>query len=439
MRISVADAVSVLGATLVGDGTGAFDGVSYDSRTLVAGNLFVAVVAARDGHDFVVDAERSGCAAVLVSREIEACSVPQIVVADTSIALTELGRWARRRLGPTVDGRVVGITGSVGKTTTKDFVAAVLRTEFVVGASEKSLNNDMGLPVTLLNAPDDAAALVLEMGMRGFGEIARLADLARPGIGIVTRVGESHSERVGGVEGVARAKGELVAAIGEGGIALLNADDPRVVGMRHLAGGTCLTFGSAEGADMRISDVVSDGARGVAFSYSSRWGSGRCVLGVPGTHMASNASAALLVAAVCGVDLDAAAAALEHAVISPMRMAIHQLEGLTIVDDSYNASPTSTKAALDTLATMPASRRVAVLGAMAEIDDSNRRHLDVAAHARSLGIEVVAFGTDLYGTQVIDSYDDAVAFVRSLPAESAVLIKGSRVVGLDHVVRLILG
>lgn len=438
MRIPVADAVRATGARLVGSGSVVCNDVSYDSRALTAGNLFVAIVAARDGHDFVDDAVRAGCTAVVVSREIPGCAVPQIVVADTSVALTELGRWARGRLASRVDGRVVGITGSVGKTTTKDYVAAALRTRFSVGASEKSLNNDQGMPVTLLNAPDDAEALVLEMGMRGFGEIARLAVLARPDIGVVTRVGESHGERVGGIDGVARAKGELIESLPSTGIAVLNADDPRVAAMAGLTDARVLTYGAAVNADMRFHDVVQNGSNGVGFRYTSRWGSGDCRLSTPGVHMVSNAAAALLVAAVTDCDLSAAATALGRSQLSPMRMAVHRVGDLTIIDDSYNASPTSVIAALDAMAAMPAERRVAVLGMMAEIADAESMHRAVASHAAKLGIDVVAVGTDLYGTRRIDVSMDVVDMVRNLPGGSTVLFKASRVVGLDRIVARLL-
>ncbi|MFM8390473.1 MAG: UDP-N-acetylmuramoyl-tripeptide--D-alanyl-D-alanine ligase, partial [Actinomycetota bacterium] len=366
----VADAARAMNARIVGDQSVVCTGVSYDSRSLVAGNLFVAVVAARDGHDFVADAVRARCSAVLVSHEVTGCAVPQIVASDTSVGLTDLGRWARGALATRVDGRVVGITGSVGKTTTKDYVATALRTRFSVGASEKSLNNDQGMPVTLLNAPDDADALVLEMGMRGFGEIARLAALARPDIAVVTRVGESHGERVGGIDGIARAKGELIEALPSTGIAILNADDERVAAMRELTDARVFTYGAAESADMRFGGVEQRGADGVSFRYESRWGSGVCILPTPGVHMVSNAAAALLVAAVTDCDLSVVATALGRSELSPMRMAIHRVADLTIIDDSYNASPTSMIAALDTMASMPAGRRIAVLGLMAEIADS---------------------------------------------------------------------
>ena len=244
---------------------------------------------------------------------------------------------------------------------------------------------------------------------------------------------------MGGVDGVAKAKSELVQAIPADGTVILNADDPRVAAMRGLTGGVCVTFGASVDADMRIGTVTAHGSSGVSFSYASKWGGGTCTLSVPGRHMVSNAAAALLAAAVCEVDLAAAADALARTELSPMRMAVHRVGGLTVVDDTYNASPTSTLAALETLASLPAGRRLAVLGTMAEIDDTERRHREVARRAEELGIEVVAFGTDLYGTRRIDSYDEALAVVRALPEGGAVLLKGSRVVGLDHVVRLIRG
>jgi len=438
MRIPVADAARAVNARIVGDQSVICAGVSYDSRSLAAGNLFVAVVAARDGHDFIADAVRAGCSAVLVSREVADCAVPQIVVSDTSLGLTELGRWARGALAEQVAGRVIGITGSVGKTTSKDFVAVALGSRYRVGASEKSLNNDQGMPVALLNSPDDAEALVLEMGMRGFGEIARLARLARPDIGVVTRVAESHGERVGGIDGVARAKGELVEALPSSGCAVLNADDHRVLAMRALTDAQVYTYGFAERADLRIVDAVQRGAQGVDFRYVSRWGEGTCWVGAPGMHMASNAASALLVAGVAGCDLAAAAAALANTVRSPMRMAIHQVDGRTIIDDTYNASPASMRAALDAMAAIPGSRRVAVLGEMAEIEHSDSQHRGVAHHADALGIDLVAYGTGLYGAQRADDPAAVIELVKVLPEGSVVLFKASRVVGLDRVVQALL-
>lgn len=443
MRIPLGEAARWLDAQLVSDNPDATSivarNVSYDSRSILPGELFVAVVAQRDGHDFVDAAQTAGAAAVLVSREIPSCRIPQVVVADTGAALTSLGAWARNEMAPRVAGRVVGITGSVGKTTTKDFIAAALSARYVVGASDKSLNNDQGVPVTLLNTPDDAAAVVVEMGMRGFGEIARLASLVLPDIAVITRVGEAHSERVGGIEGVAQAKSELVRAIGPLGSAVLNADDHRVAAMAKLTPGRSFTYGTTDGAALRIGDIaIADGV-GVTFTYASDWGSGSCRLPVPGAHMAMNAAAALLVAALCDVPLADAAAALADSRMSPMRMAVHHTGNCTLLDDTYNASPTSVIAALETAASMSGTSRVAILGVMAEVDNAPAEHLRVVQRATELGIQVVAYGTDLYGTEAFDSYEQVASFVSRLPDGAVVLLKGSRVAGLDQAVRLVLG
>ena len=441
MRIPLAEVAGILHATVVGEvGSGLVaDGVSYDSRQVLPGNLFVAIVAQRDGHDFVLDAVQSGAAAVLVSREVLGCSVPQLVVSDTSVALTALGKWARGHVKSTVENRVVGITGSVGKTSTKDFIAAVLRSQLAVGASEKSLNNDQGVPVTLLNAPDAVRALVVEMGMRGFGEIARLAELVEPHIGVITAVGESHSERVGGVEGVARAKAELVESLPASGFAVLNADDARVVAMRSKTSAKAFTYGVAANADVRISDLVLDGEGCASFRITSQWGNGSCTLTVPGKHMASNAAAAVLVGALCGVSVADALRAVEHTEMSPMRMQVHALANGVLLDDSYNASPTSMAAALHTLASMTADHRVAVLGVMAEISDAEMQHRNIAQLAQDLGIGVIAFQTDLYGLASINTYEEVYALLQKRSANTAILLKGSRVAGLDAVTQLLLG
>ena len=441
MRIPLAEVAGVLSASVVGNmesGLVAQD-VSYDSRQVAPGNLFVAIIAQRDGHDFVLDAVQAGAAAVLVSREVLECPVPQLVVADTSVALTALGKWAREHVKSTVKNRIVGITGSVGKTSTKDFIAAVLATQFVVGASDKSLNNDQGVPVTLLNAPEPTEALVVEMGMRGFGEIARLAALVQPHIGVITAVGESHGERVGGVEGVARAKAELVESLPADGFAVLNADDARVVAMRNKTSATAFTYGTAADADMRISDLAINGDGCASFHLASQWGSGSCALSVPGRHMASNAAAAVLVGALCGVPVSDAVLAVASTAMSPMRMQVHSLTDGVLLDDSYNASPTSMSAALLTLSSMTADHRIAVLGVMAEISDAEVQHKNIAQLAQELGIEVIAFRTDLYGLPSYETYAEVYALLQKRSANTAILLKGSRVAGLEAVTQLLLG
>ena len=441
MRIPLAEVAGVLSASVVGNMENGLvaQGVSYDSRQVAPGNLFVAIIAQRDGHDFVLDAVQAGAAAVLVSREVLKCPVPQLVVADTSVALTALGKWAREHVKSTVKNRIVGITGSVGKTSTKDFIAAVLATQFVVGASEKSLNNDQGVPVTLLNAPEPTEALVVEMGMRGFGEIARLAALVKPHIGVITAVGESHGERVGGVEGVARAKAELVESLPADGFAVLNADDARVVAMRNKTSATAFTYGTAADADMRISDLAINGDGCASFHLASQWGSGSCTLSVPGRHMASNAAAAVLVGALCGVPVSDAVLAVASTAMSPMRMQVHALANGVLLDDSYNASPTSMSAALLTLSSMTADHRIAVLGVMAEISDAEVQHMNIAQLAQDLGIEVIAFRTELYGLPSYETYAEIYELLQKRSTNIAILLKGSRIAGLEAVTQLLLG
>jgi UDP-N-acetylmuramoyl-tripeptide--D-alanyl-D-alanine ligase len=199
------------------------EGASFDSRSLRPGSLFVPIVAARDGHDHIADALSAGAAASLTSRPVGSLALPpgstMIEVDDTAAALMALGGWARSRR----PDRVVGITGSVGKTSTKDLLAAALGSTLRTAASPRSFNNEQGLPVTILDSPDDTEVMVLEMGMRGLGEIARLCAVGRPSVGVVTVVGAAHTERLGGIEGVARAKGELVEALEPTGVAVLNA------------------------------------------------------------------------------------------------------------------------------------------------------------------------------------------------------------------------
>ncbi len=411
------------------------DGASFDSRDLKPGQMFVALAAERDGHDFVSGAVDAGAAACLVAREPEtdvASRTTSIVVPDTSIALMDAARWARGRFP--AGTMAVGITGSVGKTSTKDLVAAAVATSRRTVANQRSFNNEQGLPVTILNAPIDSEVLVLEMGMRGFGQIELLCRIARPAIGVVTRVGEAHTSKVGGLDGVAQAKGELVEALPSFGAAVLNADDERVLAMRSRTNARVLTFGESPGADIRI-DRLELGSRGEArFTALTPSGSIDVRLSIPGRHMASNAAAAIAVGVVLGVPLEAMVEGLATASLSPHRMSIvRSKNGSTVVDDSYNANPTSMQAALETLTGLPASRRVAVLGVMAELDDEAEAHGRIAAFAARLGVELIAVGTDAYGIPGI-SIDGAVERLSELDASAAVLVKGSRVAGLDRLV-----
>jgi UDP-N-acetylmuramoyl-tripeptide--D-alanyl-D-alanine ligase len=417
VRLLASQVADAVGGRVVGDDV-EVDGASFDSRSLVPGQLFVPLVAERDGHDFVDAALAAGAAAYFTSEPPRAGTA--IVVDDTAAALMALARWARERL---VGVPVVGITGSVGKTSTKDLIAAGLGATRRVTANVRSFNNEQGLPVTILGAPDGVEALVLEMGMRGFGQITRLCDVGRPTIGVVTAVAAAHTELVGGIEGVAIAKRELVEALPAGGTAVLNADDHRVAAMADHTPAAVVTYGAA--GEVRLADLRLDELARPTFRVESPWGAVDVRLAVSGAHMAANATAALAVAGVVEGRLDAAAAALEHAAVSGMRMEVSTTpSGAIVVNDAYNANPFSVRAALDALSGIDAHRRVAVLGVMAELDDPAAGHREVAAYATALGIELIATGTDLYGVAPVD---DPVAALGRLGAGDAVLVKGSRV------------
>ena len=350
-----------------------------------------------------------------------------IEVDDTAAALMALGGWARSRR----PDAVVGVTGSVGKTSTKDLLAAALASTLRTAASPRSFNNEQGLPVTILDSPDDTEVMVLEMGMRGLGQIARLCGVARPTVGVVTVVGAAHTALLGGIEGVAQAKGELVEALPPTGVAVLNADDARVRAMAARTTARVLTYGAALAADVRVETLRLDDLARPRFTVRTPWGTTDVELAVSGAHMALNAAAAIAAAGTLGVTPDVAAAALATATVTDGRMQVLTAPGgALIVNDAYNANPTSVVAALDALAAMPARRRVAVLGLMAEIDDPPTGHRLVAAHAARLGIEVVAVAVDLYGPSPVD---DPIRALGPLGPGDVVLVKGSLVAGLQPV------
>ena len=434
MRFSSAEVAAAVAGVLHGDDA-AIEGVAIDSRRVGGGELFVPIVAERDGHDFITAAIERGAAAHLTGHPVEAGALrPAIAVADTSTALLEIGRLARSRL----PDRVVGITGSVGKTSTKDLLAAVLGRRFVTAASARSFNNELGVPLTLANAPDATEAMVIEMGARGPGHIALLCDVARPTVGIVTTVIGAHLEMFGSIEAVARAKAELIEGLPATGTAVLNGDDPRVAAMAERATASVLHFGEG-GSDVRATGVTLDPDLRASFDLVTPWGSARTTLAAHGRHQVVNALAAATAALVLGVDLDDVVAGLASAPISAMRMDLVRMpNGAVVLDDAYNANPTSMQAALDALATLDADRRVAMLGTMAELGaDGPRLHREVAAYAARLGIRVVAVGEAAYAVDrgdMVDDVSDALDLLGDLGTGDVVLVKGSRVAALERLV-----
>ncbi len=428
MRFRASDVAAATGGRLVGPDVD-IDGACFDTRTLRRGQLFVPLVAERDGHDFIADARHADAAAYLTS--VPGAGGSAIEVDDTLRALMELAA-NRRRL---FTGTVIGITGSVGKTSTKDMAWAALAVGRRTNANERSFNNEQGLPTTILNTPDDTEVLILEMGMRGFGEIAALCRIASPQVGVVTRVAEAHSDRVGGIDGVARAKGELIEALPADGVAILNADDHYVRSMSGLTSAACLYFGESSDADVRVHRVVLDELARPSFVVDTPWGRADVRLAISGRHMVANAAAALACVGAVGGDVFAGAAALSGVGLTAMRMQVERARsGAIILNDSYNANPTSMRAAIDALVDLPAKRRVAILGVMAEISDAASEHRAVAAYAAERHVEVIAIGTDLYGVQ---PSTDVTAALGSVSGDDAVLVKGSRVAGLEKLAALL--
>lgn len=427
------------------------DSATQDSREVSPDRrcLFVALAAERDGHDFIPAAIDSGAAALIASRPISAPDNTAVIeVADTSEALAALGSAARDRLS---HATVIGVTGSVGKTTTKDFLASVLATSLRTHANTRSFNNEIGVPLTLIDAALDSEAVVIEMGSRGPGHIADLCRIARPTIGVITTVGTAHTSEFGDVDTVARAKAELVAALPANGLAVLNADVALVAEMADSTNAEVVTYGLGTGPTssapptVRAENIKLDEALVPTFDLVAPQGSISVRLGACGIHLVGNALAAAAVGLHLGLTLEQVAAGLAAPVVSPMRMDLIKLAGgVTIVDDSYNANPISIEAAIRSLAALPAGRRVAVLGVMAELGaESDSEHARMGDLATDLGISVIAVGAPAYGGHDVSAtgdaaIDEAMAALDSatdgLAPGTAVLVKGSRVAGLERLV-----
>jgi UDP-N-acetylmuramoyl-tripeptide--D-alanyl-D-alanine ligase len=427
MRLRLSAVAAATGGELVGPDAEA-DGAAIDSRRVRGGELFVPVVAERDGHDFVAGALAAGAVATLSARGPIADST--VVVDDTLVALHALARHARSRLG----GHVVGITGSVGKTTVKDLLVSALAPRWRTAATAGNQNNELGVPLTVLGAPDDTEAVVVEMGACAAGDLRLLSSLARPTIGVVTGVGMAHTETFGTVEDVARAKAELVEALPLTATAVLNADDPLVAAMAGLTSAAVVTFGLGPGAGVTAEGVALDDELRASFRLRSPWGGAEVQLKVAGRHQVLNALAAASAALVAGVEPDAVAGGLAGAVLSPSRMALGRSPGgAVVIDDAYNANPLSLASALRSLAALPATRRIAVLGTMAELGPlSEREHRAAAGLAAELGIEVLAVGEARYGVKVVEGVEEALGALGCLEEGDAVLVKGSRVAGLER-------
>lgn len=422
-------------------------GVSIDTRSIVPGDLFVPLVGEHaDGHRFIPAAIAAGAAGFLCGpdhADLVQDHPGGIVVDDPLDALTGLAAWVRDEVDPVV----IAITGSNGKTTTKDLTAAAIGEGRVTVANPGSFNNEIGLPLTLCLLTADTEVLVCEIGARGVGHIEAVMPVLRPDVAIVTTVAGAHIGEFGSLEAVAQAKGELVEALTEEGVAILNADVPAVIGMAPRTAGRVVTFGLGTDADVRPEQVTFDAAAHATVTI----GGIEVRLPLPGAHQVGNALAALAAADVVGVPREVAAKGLSQAGVSRWRMDVGTAEsGVVVVNDAYNANPQSTIAALDTITAMSCEgRRWAVLGFMAELgDQTGPGHQEVGAHAAGVGVDGLlvvearaggivdgARGAGFTGELLTaaDAAEAADTIRRIVDAGDVVLVKGSRSAGLETV------
>jgi UDP-N-acetylmuramoyl-tripeptide--D-alanyl-D-alanine ligase len=443
--------VAITGGTLLARSGRRIVGGAVDSRAVEPGNLFVALPGERtDGHSFVGAAIAAGATGVLVARspepgDLAGANASVVLVDDPLRALQAIASAWRKRFDPLV----VGITGSIAKTSTKEAVAAVLAAAMPTLKNEGNLNNEIGLPLTVLRLRSEHRAAVLEMGMYVGGEIADLARIGRPEIGVVTAVQAVHLSRIGTIEAVAQAKGELVEALPEDGVAILNADDERVRGMAARTTAEVVTYGFAEDADIRATQIRSRGVDGMRFDL--RVAGDRRTVDIPtlGRLSVHNALAAAAVGLAAGLSLEAIIRALATGWSAPHRAQLVTAGGVTIVDDSYNASPGSVVAALELVSGLP-GRKIAVLGEMLELGsdhDDGHRHVGEAAAAVVDHLVVVGDGANGIAAGVGASGRAAVSFdvvpdrdaardrlLEILRPGDVVLVKASRGVALDVLV-----
>ncbi|MFD5830277.1 UDP-N-acetylmuramoyl-tripeptide--D-alanyl-D-alanine ligase [Lentzea sp. NPDC060358] len=406
IALTLAEIARVVGGRLhATDGSPVVTGtIEFDTRKITEGGLFLALPGERvDGHDFAAQAVASGAAGVLAGREVDAPAViappvrtrhanAYVLAGDANgegaAVLEALAKLARHVTDRLADLTVIGITGSAGKTSTKDLIAQVLRPVGDVVAPPESFNNELGHPWTALRSTEDTRFLVLELSARGVGHIANLCEVAPPRFGAVLNVGTAHLSEFGSREGIAQGKGELVEALpsaDEGGVAILNADDPLVAGMASRTKAKVVLVGESPKADVRAVDVELDEQARASFTLETASGDARVALGLSGPHQVGNA----LVAAAIALELGATPAEVADRLGAARRVSAHRMvitdrpDGVTVIDDAYNANPDSVRAALKALATIsrattPARRSWAVLGPMAELgDDAVREHDEI--------------------------------------------------------------
>lgn len=452
--LTLREIAAIVGGDVFGDGDILISGVSTDTRAICVGDLFAAIVGERvDAHDLAPQAVSAGAVAVLGTRRvIEPC----IVIPETSeldAVIIALGKLAAHERSGLTDVNIIGVTGSSGKTSTKDIIGQVLEHQGLTEAPAGSPNNELGMPLTLLHAPTATKNYVLEMGMRGLGHIAYLCAIARPTIGVVTNVGLAHVSEVGSIEKIAIAKAELVTGLPSNGYAILNADDFRVAAMANVTPAQVLTYGRAVASDLRVSNVVihGDGTSHFDLTYQSE--SVSVQLPLLGEHNVSNSAAAAAVGIAVGMSLADVGAALTNVTArSKWRMEVSQLSrGITLINDAYNANPDSMRAAFSTLKAYSPRTTWAIIAGMHELGaESEREHSALGQLAFDCDIDRLVIVGELArpaletavnaGVQAVwfPEFEQASDYIgKQVAADNVLLFKASRSEGLERLAALV--
>jgi UDP-N-acetylmuramoyl-tripeptide--D-alanyl-D-alanine ligase len=453
-QLTIATVIEATGGSLIqGDRRTPMAGVSTDSRSIKPGELFFALRGERfDGHHFIAEALRRGGRGVVVDEEqghgIGDKTIAVIQVTDTLQALGDLAKlWRRRHPIP-----VIAVVGSNGKTTTKEMVAGILERKDTVLKNPGNLNNLIGLPLSLLKMKAEDRVAVIEMGMNRAGEILRLTRIAEPDLGIVTNIGPVHLEGVGSIEGVMRAKGELLEGMGAHGVLIFNADDPRVVELSTGFKGEKTSFGITNPADWRGTQLSTRDAGRVSFQLTGPPGEIAVALRLMGEHQVYNALAAAAATSHLGVGLDEIRKGLETFQPPPMRMELMELEKrITIINDAYNANPPSMESALHTLTKMTGGRKIAVLGDMLELGAfAQQAHQELGRQVKESGVDLL-FLLGQFAPQVANGAQEAgmppqaiyigkdhhalsLRLARTVQQGDWVLVKGSRLMKMETII-----
>jgi len=444
------------GRLLQGEEKTSFRGISTDSRTVAEGELFIALKGERfDGHHFAIEALKKRAGGVIIEedkiRDIRWNGYrPSVVIAvkDALHALGDIARERRRNFGTPV----VALTGSNGKTTTKDMISACLETTFPVLKTKGNLNNLIGLPLTLLNLTEQERIVVLEMGMNVPGEIRRLTEIAEPDVGLITNIEKVHLEGMGSLERVREEKGELFRRMRQNGTILVNQDDPRVIDLASEFRGQKITFGIDHPAEVMAKEIRVKGVGGTSFTLMMEGVTMEITLPLLGGHFVPNALSAIASASLFGIELEKVKKALENLQPSPMRMEVlRPKEGVTLINDAYNSNPRSMELALEILSEMKGKgRAIAVLGDMLELGDfSVEAHQHIGQRMQELSIDfllalgdeapvlvesAIRHGLDSEKARIVESHTEAISILKKMVRDGDwILVKGSRRMGMEKI------